>query len=168
MCGALFRPWSACLSSGLRINGEFAIAEVHHCDYMVGGWRMRMQIIGALVMMVRDGSLWRLHKDWKLSDSLKASALPAAIYAVQNTLLQLSYRHLDSLTFSLLNQTKLVFTAVFMFLLLGYGSYTKISDCEDNFEINYGHTDPGFGKCSNYVPILQQITGNLTFHCIYA
>jgi hypothetical protein len=27
---------------------------------------------------------------------------------------------LDSLTFSLLNQTKLVFTAVFMFLILGY------------------------------------------------
>ncbi|XP_024540194.1 CMP-sialic acid transporter 5-like [Selaginella moellendorffii] len=73
----------------------------------------------ALVFMFLDGSIWRLHKEWNAIDALTASALPAGIYAVQNTLLQLSYRHLDSLTFSLLNQTKLLFTAVFMFFLLG-------------------------------------------------
>jgi UDP-sugar transporter A1/2/3 len=79
-----------------------------------------VQCAAALFFMARDGTLWRLSKEWSFVDSLKASASPAAIYALQNTLLQLSYRNLDSLTFSLLNQTKLVFTAVFMFLILGY------------------------------------------------
>lgn len=79
-----------------------------------------MQCAAAIFFMARDGTLWRLSKEWSFSDSLKASASPAAIYALQNTLLQLSYRNLDSLTFSLLNQTKLVFTAMFMFLFLGY------------------------------------------------
>lgn len=81
---------------------------------------MLMQSAAAFIFMARDGTLWRLGKEWRLVDALMASASPAAIYALQNTLLQLSYRHLDSLTFSLLNQTKLVFTALFMFLFLGY------------------------------------------------
>lgn len=81
-----------------------------------------VQCAAALFFMARDGTLWKLPKEWSFVDSLKASASPAAIYALQNTLLQLSYRNLDSLTFSLLNQTKLVFTAVFMFLLLGYAT----------------------------------------------
>ncbi|KAH7287797.1 hypothetical protein KP509_32G075100 [Ceratopteris richardii] len=69
--------------------------------------------------MAWDGSLWTVGKNWTLSGALVASALPAAMYALQNSLLQLGYRHLDSLTFSMLNQSKLLFTAIFMFLLLG-------------------------------------------------
>jgi UDP-sugar transporter A1/2/3 len=79
-----------------------------------------LQSAAALLVMVSNGSLWRISRKWSFAEALRDSALPAAVYALQNTLLQLSYRHLDSLTFSLLNQTKLVFTAVFMFLILGY------------------------------------------------
>lgn len=32
--------------------------------------------------------------------------LPAALYALQNTMAQIGYQNLDSLTFNLLNQTK--------------------------------------------------------------
>lgn len=87
------------------------------------GVNLVVQCVAALFFMARDGTLWRLPKEWSFVDSLTASASPAAIYALQNTLLQLSYRNLDSLTFSLLNQTKLVFTAFFMFLLLGYVTF---------------------------------------------
>lgn len=79
-----------------------------------------LQSAAALLVMVSNGSLWRISRKWSFAEALRDSALPAAVYALQNTLLQLSYRHLDSLTFSLLNQTKLVFTAIFMFLILGY------------------------------------------------
>ncbi|MCO5558268.1 hypothetical protein L7F22_011847 [Adiantum nelumboides] len=72
----------------------------------------------ALIFMAWDGTLWSLGKEWTFSGALIASGLPAAMYALQNSLLQLGYRHLDSLTFSMLNQSKLLFTALFMFLIL--------------------------------------------------
>ncbi|KAH0908948.1 hypothetical protein HID58_032269 [Brassica napus] len=77
-----------------------------------------VKVICALILMARDGSLKGLSKEWTLMGSLTASGLPAAIYALQNSLLQISYRSLDSLTFSILNQTKIFFTAFFTFIIL--------------------------------------------------
>ena len=45
-------------------------------------------------------------KSWSIVDSLKVAALPAALYAIQNLLVQYGYVLLDSMTFNLLNQTK--------------------------------------------------------------
>jgi UDP-sugar transporter A1/2/3 len=70
--------------------------------------------------MVRDGSLKKVFSQWTLVGSLTASGLPAAIYALQNSLLQISYKNLDSLTFSILNQTKIFFTAFFTYIMLRY------------------------------------------------
>lgn len=70
--------------------------------------------------MAKDGSLKKLAREWTLVGSLTASGLPAAIYALQNSLLQISYRNLDSLTFSMLNQTKIFFTALFTYIILRY------------------------------------------------
>ncbi|CAA2933841.1 CMP-sialic acid transporter 5 [Olea europaea subsp. europaea] len=77
-----------------------------------------IKVICALFLMAKDGTLKRLFKEWTLIGSLTASGLPAAIYALQNSLLQIAYRNLDSLTFSMLNQTKLIFTALFTYLIL--------------------------------------------------
>ncbi|KDP46835.1 hypothetical protein JCGZ_24044 [Jatropha curcas] len=76
------------------------------------------KVICALILMAKDGSLKKLSNEWTLVGSLTASGLPAAIYALQNSLLQISYRNLDSLTFSMLNQTKIFFTAFFTFIIL--------------------------------------------------
>ncbi|KAJ4752869.1 Nucleotide-sugar transporter family protein [Rhynchospora pubera] len=77
------------------------------------------KVICAIILLVKEGSLKKQFQQWTLVGSLTASGLPAAIYAVQNSLLQISYKNLDSLTFSILNQTKLFFTAFFTFLILG-------------------------------------------------
>lgn len=77
------------------------------------------KVICALMLITQEGSLKRLFKNWTLVGSLTSSGLPAAIYALQNSLLQIAYKNLDSLTFSILNQTKLFFTALFTFLILG-------------------------------------------------
>lgn len=58
-------------------------------------------------------------KGWKLVESLQGAALPAAIYSVQNLLLQQAYPNLDFVTFNLLNQSKLLSTALFVYLLMG-------------------------------------------------
>ncbi|VFQ61952.1 unnamed protein product [Cuscuta campestris] len=72
----------------------------------------------ALILISKEGSLKKLLRHWTLVGSLTASGLPATIYALQNSLLQISYKNLDSLTFSILNQTKLFFTAFFAFVIL--------------------------------------------------
>ncbi|KAL5212384.1 hypothetical protein ABZP36_023231 [Zizania latifolia] len=77
------------------------------------------KVICAVILLVSEGSLKKLFSDWSITRSLTASGLPAAIYALQNSLLQISYKNLDSLTFSILNQTKLLFTAFFTYLILG-------------------------------------------------
>ncbi|KAL5207137.1 hypothetical protein ABZP36_031572 [Zizania latifolia] len=77
------------------------------------------KVICAVILLVSEGSLKKQFSDWSITRSLTASGLPAAIYALQNSLLQISYKNLDSLTFSILNQTKLLFTAFFTYLILG-------------------------------------------------
>lgn len=58
-------------------------------------------------------------ESWTLRGSLAAAALPAAGYALQNWLSQLAYMNLDSLTFNLLNQTKTLFAALCLYLVMG-------------------------------------------------
>ncbi|KAE9610301.1 putative nucleotide-sugar transporter [Lupinus albus] len=76
------------------------------------------KVICAVFFIAKEGSLRRVYKEWTLIGALTASGLPAAIYALQNSLLQISYRNLDSLTFSMLNQTKIIFTAFFTYFIL--------------------------------------------------
>ncbi|KAL3685636.1 hypothetical protein R1sor_003658 [Riccia sorocarpa] len=78
-----------------------------------------IKIFVAVVALIFEGKLGILKKEWSFADAVRGSALPATIYAIQNSLIQLAYRHLDPLTATMLNQTKLVFTALFMFLILG-------------------------------------------------
>jgi UDP-sugar transporter A1/2/3 len=79
-----------------------------------------VQVICAIILLIAEGGLKKQFSNWSLTGSLTASGLPAAIYALQNSLLQISYKNLDSLTFSILNQTKLLWTAFFTYLILGY------------------------------------------------
>ncbi|KAK3224307.1 hypothetical protein Dsin_011332 [Dipteronia sinensis] len=82
------------------------------CDYN------GLDVICAVILMEKEGTLKKVFKEWTLIESLTASGLPAAIYALQNSLLQISYKNLDSLTFSMLNQTKIFFTALFTYIIL--------------------------------------------------
>ncbi|KAJ0653452.1 putative nucleotide-sugar transporter [Helianthus annuus] len=94
----------------LRLRDVIVTSSVLACEIV--------KVICALFLMAKDGSLNKVFKEWTLIGSLSASGLPAAIYALQNSLLQISYKSLDSLTFSMLNQTKLIFTALFTYFIL--------------------------------------------------
>jgi hypothetical protein len=52
------------------------------------------------------GDWEKLKLSWSVADSLKVAALPAVLYAIQNVCVQYGYVLLDSMTFNLLNQTK--------------------------------------------------------------
>ena len=50
----------------------------------------------------------RIARSWNWLDSLKVAALPATLYAIQNVFVQYGYVLLDSMSFNLLNQTKVL------------------------------------------------------------
>ncbi|CAM9301879.1 unnamed protein product [Pylaiella littoralis] len=73
-----------------------------------------------LVILSSGPTLYRpMLESWTLRGSLAMAALPAAGYALQNWLSQLAYMNLDSLTFNLLNQTKTLFAALCLYLVMG-------------------------------------------------
>jgi UDP-sugar transporter A1/2/3 len=51
--------------------------------------------------------------------ALAAGGIPACVYAAQNVMIQLAYQNLGSLTFNLVNQTKMLFTALMVWTFIG-------------------------------------------------
>jgi UDP-sugar transporter A1/2/3 len=60
-----------------------------------------------------------LASEWNLMDSLKVALVPATLYAIQNLLVQYAYALLDSMTFNLLNQTKTLSAAFWLWAMMG-------------------------------------------------
>ncbi|CAI5469909.1 unnamed protein product [Closterium sp. Yama58-4] len=76
------------------------------------------KIICSLAVVLLDGSAWRLWHSWRIREFLQGSMVPAFVYTVQNVLINIAYRHLHPVTFAMLSQTKLLFTALFNFIFL--------------------------------------------------
>ncbi|EER10608.1 conserved hypothetical protein [Perkinsus marinus ATCC 50983] len=79
------------------------------------------KLMFAVLFMMLEGSIIECIKSWRPLSSLAVAALPAATYAAQNVCIQTAYRNLDPLVFNLVNQTKLLWTAVLTYFLLGRG-----------------------------------------------
>mmetsp|Transcript_48683 Transcript_48683/g.93147 ORF Transcript_48683/g.93147 Transcript_48683/m.93147 type:complete len:332 (+) Transcript_48683:797-1792(+) len=73
----------------------------------------------AVTVMSSQGHMRAFLQPSRLTLILYAAALPAGIYCVQNWSTQVAYQALDSVTFNCLNQTKLVSTALCVYLLSG-------------------------------------------------
>lgn len=80
-----------------------------------------MKICITASSMVKETSESRraLWDNWTLLDYVKVVATPAALYAIQNLLMQYGYSMLDSMTVNLLNQTKTMSAAFFLYMILG-------------------------------------------------
>eukprot|EP00808_Paulinella_micropora_P027969 g28752.t1 len=77
------------------------------------------KLLIAVVVLSVSGQWREQLRQWRLGESLRVAFVPATLYALQNVLTQYGYRNLDPLTFNLLNQTKVLWTALFLYLLLG-------------------------------------------------
>lgn len=66
------------------------------------------KILISAISILCEGSAARkqLFSEINLLDSLQIAAIPATLYAIQNVFVQYGYVLLDSMTFNLLNQTK--------------------------------------------------------------
>lgn len=66
-----------------------------------------------------EAGLFNQLKTWRLHTALATTLLPALIYVLQNLLNHAAVVALDGLTFNVLNQTKIIWTALLVYLLLG-------------------------------------------------
>lgn len=73
----------------------------------------------ASIILATSGRFSSNAKSWRFIESLRYSGIPACTYAIQNSLVLISYQNLPPLLFNLLNQTKLLWTALFVYMLLG-------------------------------------------------
>src|SRR5687768_16393366 len=63
--------------------------------------------------------LLRNLKNWTYEDSIRTAGPLAVLFTMQNWLNLIGYSHLDGLTYSLLNQTKSIFSAICLYI--GFG-----------------------------------------------
>lgn len=80
---------------------------------------MKICITASSMLKETPESRRALWDNWTLVDYIKVAATPAALYAIQNLLMQYGYSMLDSMTVNLLNQTKTMSAAFFLYMILG-------------------------------------------------
>jgi UDP-sugar transporter A1/2/3 len=78
------------------------------------------KILLASFMLVRESAEVRnkITTSWTLLNSVKAAAIPSSLYAVQNLLMLCGSGWLDSMTVNLLNQTKTLSAAFFLYMIM--------------------------------------------------
>lgn len=74
------------------------------------------KFVASILVLAVVGEL----RGWKPKDAIWAAG-PALTYTVQNFLTQTAYQNLDGMTFNVINQSKILFNAVFVFLVIGDG-----------------------------------------------
>lgn len=75
--------------------------------------------LGCIAMMKSEGSLRDVLRGWNLRTAILMAGLPSVTYLVQNWCIQVAYQNIDGIVFNILNQSKMPFTAIFTFLIMG-------------------------------------------------
>ncbi|KAL3908754.1 MAG: hypothetical protein SGPRY_009672 [Prymnesium sp.] len=70
-------------------------------------------------LMLASGRQERPSRAWRASESLVQGLVPSCVYSLQNVVIQIGYQHTSALLFNLLNQTKVIFTAVMIYIFIG-------------------------------------------------
>jgi len=78
-----------------------------------------LKIIFGLSYLHFNDQLRDILKKWNLKKSLQGAGLPAVTYSIQNIFMVIGYQNLDGLTFNLVNQTKSIACAIFLFFVMG-------------------------------------------------
>lgn len=90
------------------IANRFTSGGISKTSVVIGTELGKIIIAFMSIMSEPSAAREKVFGDWTLRDSIKIAALPATLYAVQNLFVQHGYVLLDSMTFNLLNQTKVI------------------------------------------------------------
>ena len=109
------------------IASRFTASSVSRTSVVIGTEMGKIIIAFFSIMTEPLEAQRKVLEGWTLADSLKVAALPATLYAIQNLFVQYGYVLLDSMTFNLLNQTKTLSAAFWLFVIMGQKqSYVQI------------------------------------------
>eukprot|EP00466_Bigelowiella_natans_P011483 jgi/Bigna1/140148/aug1.54_g14856 len=70
----------------------------------------------AVLFFTKSGG--EIVRNWSLKKSIATAGIPAMLYAVQNLLTIVAMNKIDGLTYNILNQSKLIWNAVFVYIFL--------------------------------------------------
>jgi solute carrier family 35 (UDP-sugar transporter), member A1/2/3 len=91
--------------------------EARHVGLRVGVIELLKLCMGLLPLLLTGEFVPQL-KNWNMHIALQTTAAPALIYVLQNYLNQAAVVVLDGVTFNVLNQTKIIWTALLVYLML--------------------------------------------------
>ncbi|GLE02020.1 hypothetical protein PINS_up023645 [Pythium insidiosum] len=91
--------------------------EARHVGLRVGVIEAMKLLMGIIPLLV-TGEFAPQLKNWNIHTALQTTAAPALIYVLQNYLNQAAVVVLDGVTFNILNQTKIIWTALLVYLML--------------------------------------------------
>lgn len=77
------------------------------------------KVVGCFCMLHNDGVLREVLRTWSLRDALLLAGIPSLTYLAQNLCIQVAYQNVDGVVFNILNQSKMPFTALFSYLIMG-------------------------------------------------
>lgn len=78
-----------------------------------------VKTLGCIAMLYTDGDLGKVLRSWTFQRFILVAGVPSLTYLVQNWCIQVAYQHVDGVIFNILNQSKMPFTALFAFFILG-------------------------------------------------
>lgn len=78
-----------------------------------------VKAMGCFAMMHSDGTLREALRGWTLTRALLVAGVPSLTYLAQNIFIQIAYQNIDGIVFNILNQSKMPFTALFSYLIMG-------------------------------------------------
>ena len=93
------------------VASRFTSSDISKTSVVVGTELGKIIIAFASILSEPSNAREKIFGNWTLYDSVKVAALPATLYAIQNLFVQHGYVLLDSMTFNLLNQTKVIYSS---------------------------------------------------------
>mmetsp|Transcript_66330 Transcript_66330/g.122483 ORF Transcript_66330/g.122483 Transcript_66330/m.122483 type:complete len:358 (-) Transcript_66330:125-1198(-) len=77
------------------------------------------KVVWAVAILLAEGRLQTALAGWNVRSFIFSAGLPSMSFLLQGYCIQIAYANLDSVVFNVLNQTKLLFTALFVYLMTG-------------------------------------------------
>lgn len=77
------------------------------------------KLVASALLLSSTGGWGDATRQWSFGSMIAAAGTPAVIYALQNVCIQTAYQKLSMVIFNLLNQSKIIFTALFLYTLAG-------------------------------------------------
>ncbi len=98
------------LQFGLQpiISKKFAGVDVSKTSIVIATEVFKILIASFSLLTGPKAEIDKIRENWTLGNSIKVAALPATLYAIQNLLIQHGFVYVDSMTFNILNQTKVI------------------------------------------------------------